>query len=52
MLREVKFYARDILRGPNATSLPGFFAFTIVASFAVGAVLGLAIFGVVTLLRT
>lgn len=26
MLREVKFYARDILRGPNAKTPFGFFA--------------------------
>jgi hypothetical protein len=45
MLREVKFWARDILRGPNAKTLAGYYTFAVLVSLIVGAIVGFAVFG-------
>jgi hypothetical protein len=49
MLREVKFWARDILRGPHAKTLAGYFASAAIAALIVGTVVGFAIFGLTRL---
>lgn len=50
MLREVKFYARDILRGPNAKTLFGYLVFGSVVGGLIGLAFALAVIGLVTLL--
>lgn len=50
MLREVKFYVRDLFRGPNAKTLPGFLTFGLLVGLLSGALVGFAFIGLLEVL--
>ena len=48
-MRDVKFYAKDILRGWNADTLVGYYTFAVVLGFCIGGALALVVLGLLNI---